>query len=349
MPIFALLLLLLFSCKEKGTQEYTIQGSDVKEGMVYLWSSDETHGELSSTMSNGSFAMSVTMGDSAILTLVLPDGKTIPLFAKRGITATLHPDTLLKSGWRVEGGATQALHDSITRVLDATDDIAQQKKIIEEFIDKHPISEINIDLFHRYLVDIPNPDNEYIRKKISKLGGALQDHQYFVNIKKQVDKKNGSVKHRMFPSFSYTTADSTKSDLGKYTNGYLLINFWATWDSVSRESLGNLRMIKEMVRSENFAILNISLDNDSARWREAIATDSIIGDNVIDIKGMNSEILETFNLTSLPYSMLLTPYKRIAEYDLSLDSLTAVLIDSLTHKHDTKNDKKNDKKKKNNK
>ena len=342
-------MLLLFSCKEKGTQEYTIQGSDVKEGMVYLWSSDETHGELSSTMSNGSFAMSVTMGDSAILTLVLPDGKTIPLFAKPGITATLHPDTLLKSGWRVEGGTTQALHDSISRVLDATDNIAQQKRIIEEFIDKHPISEINIDLFHRYLVDIPNPDNEYIRKKISKLGGVLQDHQYFVNIKKQVDKKNGSVKHRMFPSFSYTTADSTKSDLGKYTNGYLLINFWATWDSVSRESLGNLRMIKEMVRSKNFAILNISLDNDSARWREAIATDSIIGDNVIDIKGMNSEILETFNLTSLPYSMLLTPYKRIAEYDLSLDSLTAVLIDSLTHKHDTKNDKKNDKKKKNNK
>lgn len=342
-------MVLLFSCKGKRMPEYTIQGSDIKEGTVYLWSSDDTHRELSSVESNGSFTMSVTMSDSAILTLALPDGSIIPLFAKPGITATLRRDTLLKSGWCVDGGATQALHDSISRVLDATDDIAKQKRILEDFRTRHPISEINIELFRRYLVETPQPENEYIRKSISKLGGVLQDHQYFTRVKKMVDNKNGNVKHRMFPDFNYTTADSSDTNLGKYSNGYLLINFWATWNSKSRQSLQNLRMIKEGVKSENFAILNISLDSDSAKWRDAITSDSIIGDNALDCQGMNSKVLEGFNITSLPYSVLLTPYKRIAEYDLTLDSLTAVLIDSLTHRHDTKNEKKSDKKKKNNK
>jgi hypothetical protein len=62
---------------------------------------------------------------------------------------------------------------------------------------------------------------------------------------------------------------------------------------------------------------------------------------------MASEVLESFNITSLPYSVIVTPYKRIAEYSVALDSLTAMRIDSLTHKHDTRNEKKE--KKNNNK
>ncbi|MBQ5627543.1 MAG: hypothetical protein IIU97_05465, partial [Bacteroidaceae bacterium] len=91
----------------------------------------------------------------------------------------------------------------------------------------------------------------------------------------------------------------------------------------------------------------ISLDSDTAAWKNAVLGDSIIGDNVSDYKGMASEVLESFNITSLPYSVIVTPYKRIAEYGVALDSLTAMRIDSLTHKHDTRNEKKENKKKNN--
>ena len=340
LSIFTLLLLIVFSCKEEKTIEYTIAGKDVKEGTVYLWSADERHRELSSTASNGSFSISMPLNDATPMTLVLPDSKAIPLYAEPGIRATLKPDTLLKNGWCVEGGRTQALHDSISRVLDAAGSMDKQKKIIEEFIAEYPISEVNVELFRRYLVEIPNPDNDYIRKTLSKLGGVMQDHQYFAGVKKVLDKKTGNVKHRMFPNFNYATVDSVKCSLGIFSNKYLLINFWATWNSESHEKMKELRSIREMVRSENFAILNISLDTDSTKWLDAVIGDSIIGHNALERKGMDSEIMESFNITSLPYSVLVTPYKRIAEYDLPLDSMAGVLIDSLTYKHDTRNDKK---------
>ena len=343
-PIYALLLLLLFACKEKETNIYTIKGEGVKEGTVYLFNTEESHKSILSTSSNGSFTMSMALNDESLLTLVLPDGKTIPLFAEPGMTATLQPDSILKSGWSVNGGSTQALHDSISRVLDSTAGFDKQKKIIEDFAGKNPMSEVNVELFRRYIINVPKPDNEYIRKATSKLSGALQDNRYFVITGKQLEKKTGNVIHRMFPTFNYTTADGRKVSLGTYSDKYLLVNFWATWSGDSHECVKNLRDIKEKVESENFAILNISLDSDTAKWENAITTDSIIGDNVIDIKGMNSEILETFNITSLPYSVLVTPYKRIAEYEVTLDSLTAARIDSLTHRHDTRNERNKKKK-----
>ena len=344
LSIYILLLFLLFSCKGNEASLYTIQGNGVTEGAVYLWSTDERHRELSSTVSNGSFSFSIPLSNATRLMLALPDGNVVTLFAEPGQTAALQPDSMLKSGWRVKGGSTQALHDSISRILDEATDISKQKKIIEEFSKKYPLSEVNVELFRRYLIDIPNPDNEYIRKAISKLSGPLQDNRYIATANKLLDKKNGNVKHRMFPTFNYTTADSIKTNIGRYSDKYLLVNVWATWHNGSREQLQELRSIRDSVRSENFAILNISIDCDSTAWLNAITNDSIIGDNVIEPKGMNSDILEIFNITSLPYSVLVTPYKRIAEYNLPLDSVTAATIDSLTHKHDTKNQKKEEKK-----
>ena len=338
------LLLFLFSCKEKEAPCYTIQGSGVMDGEVYLWSNDKNHKDVLSAKSDSCLTISIAIEDTTIFMLALPDGNIIPLFATPGTTATLRPDTMLKSGWAVDGGSIQALHDSISRILDATTSFEKQKKIIEKFAKDNPFSEINAELFRRYIIDIPNPDNDYIRNSISSLSGVLQDHRYFTITSKMLEKKSGNVKHRMFPSFNYTTIDGKKVNMGTYSGRYLLINMWATWDSASHEQIKRLRDIRQKVRSENFAILNISLDSDTTVWSSAISNDSIIGDNVLDIKGMSSEILESFNITSLPYSVIVTPYKRIADYDIALDSITAAKLDSLTHRHDTRNAKKDKKK-----
>lgn len=349
LPTLIALLLLLFSCKEKEVPCYTIQGCGVKAGTVYLWSNDREHKELLQAECDSCFSISVSLEDTTALMLALPDGKNIPLFAIPGTTATLRPDTILESGWSVDGGSIQALHDSISRLIDATEGNGKRRKAIEDFARKHPLSEVSVELFRRYIIEIPDCDNDYIRKAISNLSGAMQDHHYFAAISKQLENKNGNVKHRMFPIFNYTTIDDRNVNLGTYSDKYLLVNVWATWHSDSHEQIKRLRELKEKVRSENFSILNISFDSDTAAWNNTIRNDSIIGDNVIDRKGMASDVLESFNITSLPYSVIVTPYKRIAEYNVKLDSLTAMKIDSLTHRHDTRNEKKGNNKKKNKK
>lgn len=338
---YILLLMLTVACGSGGDmQEYTIKGDGVGEGTIYLFAHDNTHKELLSTRSDGSFTLSTPLDRATAMTLILPNSRTVTLFAEPGLTATLHPDTTLQSGWSVAGGKEQVLYDSISRILDATTDFESQKRTIEGFTQKYPTSIVVAELFRNYLVDIPEPDNEYLRRAIQKLGGVLQDHEYFYNLKKRLDKKGGEIKHRMFPTFKYTTIDSKEVTPGTYSDRYLLVTFWATWDADSREGLKKLKEVQKGIRSKNLAILNIALDCDTALLRRAIENDTIIGDNAYDNKGMNSEITEMFNISSLPYSVLVTPYKRISEYDLQLDSVSIALIDSLTYRHDNKTQKR---------
>ena len=102
------------------------------------------------------------------------------------------------------------------------------------------MSEVNVELFRRYIINVPKPDNEYIRKATSKLSGALQDNRYFVITGKHLEKKTGNVIHRMFPTFNYTTADNRKVNLGTYSDKYLLVNIWATWSDESHDCIKNL-------------------------------------------------------------------------------------------------------------
>lgn len=334
------LLLLVIACgKNKEVGTYAIQGTAVGEGTMFLFSTDESYRELSSANSNGSFAMAVPLANSTILTLVLPDGKDLALFAEPGVTATLQADTLLKSGWSIKGGRNQELHDSISRVLDATADVGKHKEIITDFTKRYPTSEVTVELFRHYLIEIPEPDNDYLRKAIPRLSGTLQDHWYFASMKKLLDTKNGNVKHRSFPSFNLKTINEENVTPNTYSGKYLLVNFWATWNEDCRKKMKRLNGIKDAIKSESFAILNIALDGDTTHLRETIANDTIIGDNAYDTKGLNSSVTSIFNIASLPYSVLVTPYKRIAEYDLKLDSSAVVLIDSLTQKHDKRKKK----------
>lgn len=345
--VYISLLMLLISCGADETPRYTIQGKNIGEGTAFLFGSDGNYSELGAINCNGSFSYSIPLTKPTILTLVLPDSRSFALFAEPGVTAVLQSDTKNNGRWSIKGGELQALHDSISVILDATTDKGKQKKIIDEFSKSHPVSEVNIELYRRYLVDIPDPDNESLRRSIQKLGGALQDHEYFTSLKKQLDKKSGNVKHKMFPTFNYTTIDEKKVSTSTYANKHLLVTFWSTLDNECRKSMQVMREIRQKFNEDELGILNIAIDQDIAKLNEVITADSIVGDNTHDRKGLNSDVVSTFNLTSLPYSILVTPYKRISEYGLELDEKGFALIESLVEKHkaSTKDKEKNKNKK----
>ena len=115
---------------------------------------------------------------------------------------------------------------------------------------------------------------------------------------------------------------------------------WASWDSNSKETMTRLAGIQDSIESKSFAMLNISLDYDSVAWRNFIAEESIAGDNVLDSKMFNSPIVKQFCVNSLPFTILVSPYQRVVEYNPELDGL-ASHIDSLARKYDKEQKKKN--------
>ena len=349
--IFTLLLAVLFSCgKEQPDNVYTIGGkTEFPNGLVYVFGTDNRYERVDSVRCDdeGSFNLSLQVDTLTPMFLVIPETRAIPLYAEPKITAALKKDSTLKNGWCIEGGTTQALHDSISRVLDATPAGNTQIEKIDSFILTHPVSDVCIEIIRRYIIETPAPIAKDIRSRISKLSGILKDREYIVNLNKKIDNKNSNVLHRSFPDFEYTTIDSIEVTQERYLRKYTLITFWASWDKNSLERMRELAAIKDSVKSESFAILNIAFDYDSAQWRKFITEDSIVGDNVLDRKMFHSPLAKQFNIKSLPFTMLVSPFQRVIEYDVETEEL-GERVDSLARKYDRDQEKKkkNEKKKK---
>lgn len=355
--ILILFLLFLFSCG--GTQHdnsFTIEGdTGIPQGKVYIYGSDSRCDAVYITECDeeGYFRFTIPAKATLPLTLITPTMQYVPVFGEPGVRARIERDSTFSLGWSVEGGSAQALHDSISRVLDACRNTEKRYELIDSFIFRYPINDVNIEIIRRYMTEGTDIDDKAIRSRIGRLGGILQDHGFFAALKERTDNKKSNIKHRTLPSFTGTTIDSVEVTQHTYRDKYTLVTFWATWDRESRERMRMLSGIQDSIESKSFAMLNIALDYDSAAWRRFVTEDSIAGDNIIESQAFCSPIVKQFNIKSLPFTMLVNPYTRIQEYDIKMDGL-ATLIDSLTNKYDKAQEKKRAeeekrKKKKNNK
>lgn len=344
--IITLLILFLLSCgNEKQGNIFTLEGNTgTPEGSLYLFGTDGRYEKRDSTVcdENGFFRFTIPADTVMPLALITPDMRLVPVYAEPKLKAELLRDTTMNNGWSVKGGAVQALHDSISRVLDACNSTNMLHETIDSFILKNPISDVNVEIVRRYMTELPKTDHRAIRARTGNLGGIMKDHSFFAMLKERTDNKVSNVEHRSFPSFSYTTADSTEFTQIELLKKYTLVTFWASWDEGSRERVKALSGIQDSIESKSFALLNISFDHDSVAWRKFIEEDSIAGHNVIESKMFGSAIAKQFSIKSLPFTMLVSPYQRVLKYDIGMDGIVSYM-DSLTMKYDKEQEKKNKK------
>ena len=335
---YMLLLLLIVACDSKETVlQYTVKGdSEFEKSSILIFGLDGRFQDVDSIRTDGKGHFSYTMECDTVIPMILmmPDGNRITLFAEPNTKAEIAYDATTGAYSIGYCGALQMLHDSISLAIDSCKSQKEKAKKIESFIKEHPVSEVNIELLRRYIIEIPEPDYSQIKNFISKLGGILQDNEYLALTKKNIDEKSGNIAHKQFPSFTYTTADSCKEIThNTFNKKHLLVTFWATWNDDSRKQLKHLQRIDSIVDSENFDILNIALDYDTTEWKRVVENDSITGYNVCDEDAWSGEIAGKFKIKTLPYSLLLNPYQRIIKLDVDLEKDAAV-IDSIVAKHE---------------
>jgi len=64
-------------------------------------------------------------------------------------------------------------------------------------------------------------------------------------------------------------------------------------------------------KDDNFEILGVSLDQHRDRWIEAIAQDNLTWPQVSDLGFWQSAAAKLYNVTSIPYTVLLDPEGKI--------------------------------------
>jgi peroxiredoxin len=105
----------------------------------------------------------------------------------------------------------------------------------------------------------------------------------------------------------------------------VLLDFWASWCKPCRASNKELVKIYAKLKNKGFEIFAVSLDEEKAAWKKAVATDKITWIQVNDMGGFDAKIAQQWDLFAIPTSFLIDKDGTLIAMDLTGKQLEKAL------------------------
>lgn len=134
---------------------------------------------------------------------------------------------------------------------------------------------------------------------------------------------------RVAPDFTQKTPEGTDLSLSDLKGKYVLIDFWASWCGPCRRENPNVVRMYNAYKDKGFEILGVSLDRSKDNWLAAIEKDQLTWKHVSDLKHWSNAVARQYNVSSVPFTMLIDPEGRIVAKNLRGPSLEAKLKELL--------------------
>jgi thiol-disulfide isomerase/thioredoxin len=162
---------------------------------------------------------------------------------------------------------------------------------------------------------------------------------YFQNYLTQKQKIEDAIllaPGKIAPDFEEELAKPIKNKkslkLSDLKGKVVLIDFWASWCGPCRRENPNVVKIYEKYAKDGFTIMSVSLDNDKSKWLDAIQKDNLSWPNhVSDLGGWNSKIARLYQVSSVPFTVLIDREGKIIKTNLRGDALEGELVKIFGH------------------
>ena len=125
----------------------------------------------------------------------------------------------------------------------------------------------------------------------------------------------------VFDDFTMRDDHGKKFKFRSLKSKYVLIHFWASNCGPCRANHPFLREAYQKVKEAGLEIVSISLDEDRQKWLDAIKQDKLTWINVSDLKGSECSIARKYNITGIPFSVLLDENRKVILVDPSTSQI----------------------------
>lgn len=145
----------------------------------------------------------------------------------------------------------------------------------------------------------------------SPMTNSMSNQTYQIELAYQKHILNSSGT-RVAPEIALNNPEGRQIKLSSLRGKYVLIDFWASWCAPCRAENPNVVRLYNKYKDKGFTIYSVSLDNDKAKWKEAIEKDGLVWPNhVSDLLQWNSSLPQLYEFTGIPHTVLLNKEGKI--------------------------------------
>lgn len=309
----------------------------------------------STQIKNGAFKLTGKLNAPTVGIISLggpEDGDRINLFLSEGIIKMAAKDSIHYA--RISGTKLAEEHELLAKKLRPSDDKIyksikmikslpdgdEQKQFVKKFLadlDVHnDVKRTSINQFAKdnpssyvslYFLDNNAPGKllnyEATYPQYMRLSAELRETPLGIEFGKRILEAKGKLTGRPSIDFVSTTPDGTqlslKEVIGK--NKYTLVDFWASWCGPCRKE--NPYVVKTFngFKDKGFTVLSVSLDEDAAKWKDAIEKDGMPWYHVSSLKGWEEPAAALYNVRAIPQNVLIDGHGKIVATNLRGETL----------------------------
>jgi len=93
--------------------------------------------------------------------------------------------------------------------------------------------------------------------------------------------------------------------LSSFKGKYVYIDVWATWCGPCRMEMPHFDKLKEKFKNKNITFVSVSVDHNIESWKKFIKEKSMKGNQYIAIGGFGSDIVQKYNIYTIPRFILI--------------------------------------------
>ena len=199
----------------------------------------------------------------------------------------------------------------------------QLKAKAGKFVDANPSSIASVVLIQDYLMDENNP--KQTQNYLLKITDELVQNELYQKLVRVNDRFLLTEPGEKAPDFLVLDTDGDSIRLESYTGKYFLLTFAASWCETCEKDNDELALLHKEVKRDQLEMLTISLDEDSAAWRNVVKDKKLVWNQVVDTDGWSSDMVSLYNITEIPSNILIDKESIIVGRNLPTDSIKKVV------------------------
>lgn len=207
--------------------------------------------------------------------------------------------------------------------------IDEMDKLSIDFVKNNTDSFLSVLLLENFISRGKLTTNE-VKSYFDRLDSSLLATKSAKNTKKMIEARLKSEKREKAKDFSAKTPDGKTVSLNESLGKVTLIDFWASWCAPCRKENSSVVALYNELHAKGLNIIGVSLDDDVAKWKEAIAKDKLTWTQVSNLKKWEEPIAKLYGVQEIPATFVVDANGNIVAKNLRGVELKAKVVELLS-------------------